>query len=176
MKKIKRLSTALKEVILVIAVACLLGTAFSLKLLASSIEGDLVSDIQRYQIEALERKAVKISPEIHLVDLVAAKKLFDEDQAVFLDARSKEEYESGHISAALSTPILAVVKGDLDLNNLLPVERKVVVAYCSGGLCDTSVELAKELVDRGHSNIYVLGEGYPGWKEAGYPVEEGEAG
>lgn len=166
----------MKEALLIAAVACLLGTAFSLKLLASSMEGELVADIQRYQINALEREAVKISPEIRFVNLVAAKKLFDEDQAVFLDARSRDEYQSGHISSALSTPILAVVKRDLDLNRLLPMERKVVVAYCSGGLCDTSVELAKELVDMGHSNIYVLGEGYPGWKAAGYPVEEGEAG
>lgn len=169
-----RVSTALKEVLLVVAVACLLGTAFNVDLLAKSLAGDLVADIKRYQIDVLEAKAVKISPEIHFIDLVAAKKLFDEDQAVLLDARSKEEYESGHISTALSTPILAVVKRDLDLDRLLTVEKKILVTYCSGGLCDISVELAKELVDLGYRNIYVLGDGYPGWKAAGYPVEEGE--
>ncbi|MCL6449408.1 MAG: rhodanese-like domain-containing protein [Armatimonadetes bacterium] len=56
----------------------------------------------------------------------------------------------------------------------IPGQAAMLVTYCDGGECDLSVELAKELIDRGYSNVFVFGEGYPGWEEAGYPVEKGE--
>lgn len=168
-----RISTTLMQALPIVVISGFLSIAFNLNLIEKALKGELITDINRYQVAALEAKAVKISHEIRFVDLVEARKLFDEKLAVFMDARSHEEYLSGHISAALSAPILAVVKRDLDLGQLLPSGGKVLVTYCSGGLCDTSVELAKELADMGYKNIYVLGDGYPGWEAAGYPVEEG---
>lgn len=168
-----KISKALMQTLPIIVIAGFFSIAFNINHIEKALGGGLISDINQYQIEALKAKAEKISSEIGFIDLVEAKKLFDEELVIFLDARSNEEYLSGHISDALSTPILAVVKRDLDMSQLLPGGRKILVTYCSGGLCDTSVELAKELVDIGYKNIFVLEDGYPGWEAAGYPVEEG---
>ena len=118
----------------------------------------------------LKSKAAKLSSNIIFIDLISAKKLFDEQQAVFWDARSAEEYQESTIKGALGISLMSVVKKEVNIEQLLPNREATIVTFCSGGECDVGVEMAKELVDRGYENIFVMGEGYPGWKDAGYPV------
>lgn len=107
-----------------------------------------------------------------------AKELFDRrhhENVYFLDARTYDEFRQGHIPGAMY------------LNKKLfdgAVPRKVtdylpgcaVVIYCHGEECDDSVAVAKRLIAlrRSIGPIYIIREGFPGWKNAGYPVEVGD--
>jgi rhodanese-related sulfurtransferase len=46
-----------------------------------------------------------------------------------------------------------------------------LVTYCSGRECDDSHHLAEMLTDFGYTKVQVFVDGFPAWKEKGYPVE-----
>lgn len=167
-------SLAIKECVLIVVFAFLLGGILNYSLVIKSFDSTLKLEIQQKQLAELKAKAKQLSPEVSFVDLVSAKKLYDDGLALFLDARSPEDYKHIHIAGAINLPVTSVVRGEVDLEKVLPDKETILVTYCDGGECDISVELAKELIDRGYSNVYVLGEGYPGWEEAGYPIERSE--
>lgn len=101
-----------------------------------------------------------------------AKALFDRKDVVFVDARRKEDYDLGHITGALSLFVEDVDVLYESVMGTLPKDR-TVVTYCSDAQCDTAIRLADALVARGHTRVFILLEGIPGWKGAGYPTETG---
>jgi len=162
--------TVLKQCLFLIIIACLIGWVINYQLLSKSFSGELRIEIQKKQLADLKVKAKQVSPGVKFIDLVSAKKLYDEQQAIFLDARSPEEYAKGTIYEAIGLSIMSVVKGSVNIEKLIPNKNALIVSFCSGGECDAGVELAEELAGRGYTNIFVLGEGYPGWRDAYYPV------
>lgn len=168
-----RFPSAVKEALLIVAVAFVLGSILNFPLLVKSFNSNLVTQIREWQLSQLKAKAQEMNPNIHFIDLVSAKKLFDENQAVFLDARDPDEYSKAHIDRAMGLSVTSAIRGDIPLEEILPDKEAFLITYCDGGECDVSVELAKELVLKGYSNVFVLGEGYPGWETAGYPVMKG---
>ncbi|MCX5825503.1 MAG: rhodanese-like domain-containing protein [Deltaproteobacteria bacterium] len=108
---------------------------------------------------------------IPFIALKEAKKIFDERVAVFLDSRSSADYRDSHIQGARELPLVSLVQNRDLAGKIIPDKTASYIVYCSGEGCDLSVELAKELISLGYFNIKVLGEGYPGWTEARYPVE-----
>ena len=106
------------------------------------------------------------------VKLANAKKFFDAGAAVFVDARESAEYAEGHITGALSVPFDdAVAKPAL----LEPFKHagKPLILYCSGGDCELSKDLAKNMLAEGIRKVLVFTDGFPAWKAAGYPVATG---
>jgi|GEM_PF-1155286 len=155
----------------IVALAILLGGILNYTLLLDAIDGKLIAGIQQKQLTDLRQKAEQLYPGSSFINLVSAKKLYDDKLALFLDARTAPEYQSAHIYGAMSLPIRALVLGDIELDKVLPAKGALLITYCDGGECDIGLELAKELSERGYNNIFVLGEGYPGWEAAGYPIE-----
>jgi len=100
------------------------------------------------------------------------KALHDADAAVFLDARSAEEYAAGHIPGAISMPFDDVFKKP-ELAKNLDDKGKPIVTYCDGGDCELSKDLAFSLIDSGHKKVVFFKDGLPGWKSAGNPVSTG---
>jgi rhodanese-related sulfurtransferase len=106
--------------------------------------------------------------EIHRV--AVAKEIFDKGNVLFVDARSKQNYEEGHIPGAVSLPL-----GQFDekvesfLNQYSPDQP--IVTYCSGRTCEDSHNLARMLTAIGYSDIRIFIDGFPGWEAEGYPVE-----
>ena len=88
------------------------------------------------------------------------------DEAVtVIDVRPEVEYVQGHIPTALSTPV-----GELKRRlSELPPDTEVV-AYCRGPYCIYSDEAVRLLQEKGF-RARRLGEGFPEWRAAGYPVE-----
>jgi len=162
--------SSFKQFLTIIALACLMGGVINYPFIMKSLGGQLLSEIQKKQLADLKDKAKQLSPHIRFVDLVSAKKLFDEGAAIFLDARSPEEHAEGTIRGSIGVSIMSVVTKKVDIEGVIPDKNAVIVAFCSGGECDVAVEMAKELVDRHYTNVYVLAEGYPGWLNAGFPV------
>jgi rhodanese-related sulfurtransferase len=163
---------AIKEGLIIAVLAFMLGSIFNYSILLKSINGSLIGEIQQKQLNELKVKVKQLVPGIAFIDLISAKKLYDEGLAVILDARSGDEYKEKRISKALNLSVTSVVRGDVVLENILPDKNASIITYCDGGECDIGVELAKELIERGYKNVYVLGEGYPGWEASGYPMEK----
>ncbi|MFP4086496.1 MAG: rhodanese-like domain-containing protein [Desulfobacteraceae bacterium] len=124
------------------------------------------------------------SPEVRLttsagdsliVSLEEAERLCLEKDAVFLDARSPEEYARGHISCAINVPWQGF-EAYLDrVWGVIP-EDAWIVTYCDGETCSLGEDLAKELMAVGYKQVKVLLNGWTRWTEAGLPVEKGDKG
>ena len=111
---------------------------------------------------------------IHRLNPTEAKQDFDRGDAIFVDVRSAFAYEAGHIPGALHLPSRASMA---QLRRALASysANTRVIAYCSGGGCQSSSTLAKRLVEESvRDEVYVLTGGWPAWQAAGFPVAEGE--
>jgi rhodanese-related sulfurtransferase len=52
---------------------------------------------------------------------------------------------------------------------------KEIVVYCASQQCDASPKAARELMERGFSNVYDYEGGMKSWKQAGNAIEGSEA-
>jgi len=106
--------------------------------------------------------------EIGTVD--QARKLYDSGKYIFVDARSPEDYEEGHIRGAVSLPV-----GQFDEKIAAFEERHppqaAIITYCSGRTCLDSHHLAGFLLEFGYDNVTVFIDGFPGWEAEGHPIE-----
>ncbi len=115
-----------------------------------------------------DRPFVEITPE-------QAKALYDRG-ALFVDARRTSVYREGHVRGARS---IAVWESDADdrVKALLDEGRDTkapIVAYCSGGDCEDSHELARKLWGVTFDDVYVYRDGFPDWQKRGWPVSAGD--
>jgi len=107
------------------------------------------------------------------IDLKTAERFhrYAKEFTLWIDARSPELYEQGHIESAL----LCYIN---DKNNYLPeIEAQIaqrqplaLVVYCKGADCTDSHHLAEDLFTMGHENIFVYKDGFQEWYKAGLPV------
>ena len=111
-----------------------------------------------------------VSGKLEIEDVSQAKQIFDRGNVLFVDARTRDDYDEGHIPGAASLP---VGQFDEHINAFLDRHdvEKPIVAYCSGRTCEDSHILAQLLMDFGYSDVKVFIDGYPGWEAEGYPVE-----
>ncbi len=120
-------------------------------------------------ITANEKNAI-ILDDLEIGDVALAKKLYDSQKFVFVDARSRADYDEGHIKGAVSLPV-----GQFDEKIEAFLEQyppeKAIVTYCSGRTCEDSHKLAQLLMAFGYTEINVFIDGFPEWKAEGYPVE-----
>jgi len=99
-----------------------------------------------------------------------AKTVYDQGDALFMDARSKEDFDDGHIRGAISLPL-----GEFDDRINAFMERypsdQPIITYCAGRTCEDSHRLAEKLMEFGYERVSIMIDGFPGWNERGYPVE-----
>ena len=107
------------------------------------------------------------------VHLTQAKTLYDRGGLLVLDARETGEYALGHIKGALAAPADDMM-GDVDWLDRMAKDPRPIMVYCDGGDCELSMNLGFELSLSGHRRVLVFMDGYPAWKDAGYPVETGD--
>jgi len=162
----------IKDCLYFIALAILLGGVLNFSILADAFNGSLTGKIQQNQLESLKAKSQQIYAGISFIDLTAAKQLYDDKLAVFLDARTLNQYKTAHIAGSISMPPRELLMGITDPSKVVPDKKTVLIAYCDGGECELSLDIARELSSQGYQNIFVLGEGYPGWETAGYPIDK----
>jgi rhodanese-related sulfurtransferase/DNA-binding transcriptional ArsR family regulator len=89
-------------------------------------------------------------------------------EVLILDARPANEYQAGHIAGAISVPI------DELKNRLrsLPTDKEYV-AYCRGPYC-VYADRAVDLLRKSRRRARRLVEGFPEWRAAGFPIEQGD--
>lgn len=104
--------------------------------------------------------------------LAVIRKLHAANAAVFVDARTANEYAEGHIPGAVHLSFDDVFKNP-DLAKAFDDRGLPVVAYCGGGDCDLSRNLAFSLIDGGKKRVLVFLDGTAGWAAAGLPMTKG---
>jgi rhodanese-related sulfurtransferase len=122
--------------------------------------------------QAADQYLVEASPETvdgsTLVNNSEAKALFDKG-VVFIDVRTKKGFDSGRIPDA---ELLDLKEGfnKEALEALVKPDQEVVI-YCQGVKCKRAAEAINQALSWGYTKVYYYREGFPGWKQAGYPVE-----
>lgn len=84
-----------------------------------------------------------------------------------MDVRPPEEYAAGHIPGAVNIPLKDLEKWIKKLD-----KNQEIVAYCRGPHCVLAFDAVARLRGKG-IKARRMEDGYPEWKTAGLPVEEG---
>ncbi len=144
-----------------------------LLLFGSSAIGVLVNTVSPRGIPYIRppRSPVPAEEEISVKD---AERLWGLGEAVFLDARTPDLYEAGHIPGAHNLPTQEFETYFVKLQGIIGRDD-TMVAYCDGVLCELSHELAEKLRELGYPNVKVLVNGWTVWQEAGLPATTGAA-
>jgi rhodanese-related sulfurtransferase len=85
-----------------------------------------------------------------------------------VDVREESEFAKSHITGAIH-----IGKGiiERDIEKHIPDTSDEIILYCGGGY--RSALAAANLREMGYDKVFSMDGGFRGWKEAGYPVEEG---
>jgi len=88
-----------------------------------------------------------------------------EPPIMFVDVRTRMEYEDGHIPGAVNIPIQTLA------NRLdeVPKDKRLYV-YCESGVRSTNA--SKYLVEVGYTNAINVNASMAGWRDAQYPIEK----
>jgi rhodanese-related sulfurtransferase len=86
------------------------------------------------------------------------------ETAVVVDVRTKNEYDAGHISGAISIP-----ETELAARAKRLPKGKQIIFY--GSDVERVERAARELLGMGFANVSVLEGGYQAWLDAGFPVK-----
>jgi len=87
----------------------------------------------------------------------------------FIDARSAERYQIGHIPEAVSLPATASFQQQMMIAQSMDTSQTYVL-YCNDEHCTLANEIYEFMRVSGFNNLHIMFEGYDGWLEAGYPV------
>ena len=109
------------------------------------------------------------------VQYATIKKFWDAGAALFVDARTADEYAGGHIPGAVNLPFDDVFRDPDKAKSLDTRGRAIVITYCGGGECDLSRNLAFSLIDAGQKKVLIFLGGTTGWKEGGNPLLPGKS-
>ena len=132
-----------------------------------SANGITIFAIQNEVRELKEQRNSKFN-KINIVSLETAKRIYDDNIALFIDVRDQWEYSDGHILNSINipefsfSPYLPVVKS-LDKNGYYLI-------YCSSQDCDLSRNMATRLQDLEFKNISVFSGGWESWVKANLPI------
>ena len=95
---------------------------------------------------------------------------FNSRTAVFIDARHEFDYKLGHIRGAINIPLrtYGTKKAVLDT---IPRNR-LLVAYCDGAECNSSIELSVKLAKDGYTNVKMFFGGWREWTASNLPIDK----
>jgi sulfur-carrier protein adenylyltransferase/sulfurtransferase len=112
----------------------------------------------------------QVKREIDEVDANRAREVLEDDSAVLVDVRERDEWDEGHIPGAVHVP-----RGNLEsrIENAVSDKSRQVVLYCASG--SRSAFAAKTLEELGYEHVVSLAGGFTDWKRNGNPVEISES-
>jgi rhodanese-related sulfurtransferase len=104
-----------------------------------------------------------------MIHLPEVKALFDSGTALFIDARHTFEFARGHIRGAVNLP-LNEFESRSGMVDSLP-RNKILITYCDGVECNSSIGLAARLRDAGFSGVRIFFAGWSEWQAQNLPTE-----
>jgi rhodanese-related sulfurtransferase len=141
--------------------------------LIGAILGVLFNAVSPRSIDLLGPVPHRVVEGIGELSLEEAWDLHKQRTGVFVDARSAKEFGAGHIPGALLLPLEDFDEAVSSWKDLIPLET-LLITYCAGAGCDSSLDVAEWLKEEGYSQVKVFFGGWEQWKGAGYPVEKEE--
>lgn len=96
--------------------------------------------------------------------------LFQTQSALFVDSRHDFDFRAGHIKGAVNAPLKDFEFAKSPLKDVL--KDRLLVIYCDGAECNSSIELAVKLTKEGFKNVRVSFGGWREWLEANHPTEK----
>ena len=107
---------------------------------------------------------------LEMISLEKAKELYESQGVLFIDARHDFEYKMGHIRGAIN-----IVLKEIDTHRILlesiPKEKMLIV-YCDGAECNSSIELALKLMELKFTNVKVFFGGWQEWKANNLSIDK----
>ncbi len=150
----------------------LVAAAFVLGLVYNSFNENGIHPIRKpVRVPVVSKEASETYGEeaIRIVDLAEARQFVERGGKV-LDARTKENYEDGHIPGAILFDYYSFGTYSASVLPMLsPLET--IMVYCSEPSCNDSELLARELFARGYRRLLLFKGGFAEWQAAGLPVE-----
>jgi rhodanese-related sulfurtransferase len=89
---------------------------------------------------------------------------------VFVDARSKADFDACHIENAINLPEHSFEKCVDEFMNTTDINQSIIT-YCSSLDCPLASHLAEKLFFLGFAKVYYLIGGLDAWQERGLPVK-----
>ncbi|MBP1577848.1 MAG: rhodanese-like domain-containing protein [Oscillospiraceae bacterium] len=117
-------------------------------ILLTGCKGESVSNMSYQQITAEQAKTM----------------MNEQPDAVILDVREQQEYDSGHIPNAVLLPVGSIT--EQTAAEVIPDKESVVLVYCRSG--NRSKTASAALAELGYSKIYEFG-GIKSWP---YEIEQ----
>jgi len=155
-----RIRNLLYETALILLASVLVGFGSHIPLIKRYFQGDF-----RYGFLSLEK-----FPSMVYISLPEAEELFQEGRSIFIDSRTEDAYNEGHIVGAVNIPYEKF--DEVFHDSMFPLEQTLVV-YCDGSECKSSTAAAKLLYERGFCNIKIFFGGWAEWIAHSLPVSEG---
>ncbi len=149
---------AVRESAVILCAAIFLGLAYT-----------FVTDKGFFGKPKARVEPVSLGPPPSSIDLAEAKSLFENNDAVFVDARHYFDYRRGHIRSAINLP-LADFDNRGETIASLPKGRTIIV-YCDASECNSSIELAAKLYERGFGGVRIFFGGWEDWISSKLPTE-----
>ncbi len=103
-----------------------------------------------------------------LIDVQEALDLYQGGEALFIDARHEFDYNLGHIRGSVNLP-LAEFDNRAEFVSSLPKD-KILITYCDGANCNSSIELASKLIQAGFPQVRVFFAGWNEWQGQRLPM------
>jgi rhodanese-related sulfurtransferase len=102
-----------------------------------------------------------------LADVLRARKRRD---VLLVDARSRQNYEYGHIEGAINIP--ADIWPELDAESLHRImAAQQLIVYCNGVNCGVAHQTARHLRALKGPRVAVYQEGWPEWRSCALPMD-----
>jgi len=159
----------LLEATVLFILGVLLGLTVNYKVAMKVLTGEVAAPVYSSVSGEVEESASLPEP----VGLEEARELLGQD-ALAVDARTREAYREAHIPGAVSLPFIDYDEHKDDFFGAVDRERTLIV-YCSGYGCPDSFDLGMRLLEDGYRDVRLFEGGLPEWRDAGLEVEGGGA-
>ena len=151
---------------IILGVALLLGLMQQWELVHRSWRGELAAHLSQVR----DQRRQKEFQGVKTVNLAQAYALFQQGQALFIDARSADQFAELHIPKSLNITPGMVEAGVAGKVAGLARDREIVV-YCGQVSCDLALKVAEQLQALGFTRVTAYVGGFRAWDEAGYPAD-----
>ena len=116
--------------------------------------------------------AIPLPKGLEGITIAEARAAYDKHLALFIDARSADQYAAAHIPGAVSLPADAFDDHFPDAADKIEASPFLVI-YCEGGDCSYAIHVGERLFEYGFLGIRIMVDGFDPWATAGNPVSKG---
>jgi rhodanese-related sulfurtransferase len=161
-----------REILLILVLSTVLGAAVNFPLIRRFAAGEFRQGF----VDPREYAGIRFITLAETEDLFA-QRMQGAEGLLFVDSRRTDDFTAGHIPGALNVPLERAQRpgkkeAGPDGSGMLDFPgAQILVIYCEGGDCQTSIALAKIIHDRGYQDIRIFAGGWAEWSAAGLPEE-----